>query len=104
MSKALSPQEAIVRFKNEVPEPVLEAWNSVIVSNLRVQGGKVSSQFTLDELANKVTSAMNVNRSEAVDKGWLSLEDIFRDRGWKIDRDTPGYNESYPTRFTFKGQ
>lgn len=104
MTKALTPQEAILRFKNEVPEAVLECWNSLIVSNLRVSGGWATSEFTLDELAAKITETTNVNRSEAVDKGWLSLEDLFRDKGWKVEKDSPGYNESYSTKFTFRAK
>lgn len=103
MSKALSPQEAILRFKSEIPEAVIECWNSLIVSHMKVQGGRGISEFTLDELAAKITAATDTNRANAVDKGWLSLEDIFRDKGWKVERDSPAYNESYATRFTFKG-
>lgn len=102
MSKALSPQEAILRFKNEVPETVLEAWNSLIVSNLKVQGGKSTASFSLDDLATKITLAMDVSREVAKDKGWFDLEDIFRDKGWKVEFDSPGYNENYSANYTFR--
>lgn len=103
MSKALSPQEAIVRFKSEVPEPVMEAWNNLIVENLKVQGGKATSGFTLEALASKITTAMNVSRDTAKDRGWFDLEDIFRDKGWKVEFDSPAYNESYTASYKFRG-
>lgn len=102
MSKALTPQEAIIRFTNEIPEPVFEVWNSLIVGNLKVQNGNVNSEFFLEDLTEKLTTVMNVSRELAKDKGWFDLEDIFRDKGWKVEFNKPGYNESYPAYFKFK--
>ena len=104
MNKALSPKEAITRAKNEVPELVVQAWNNLIVENLKVQGGKASSEFLLEELANQITLIMSISYEQAKQKGWFDLEDIFRDKGWKVEFDRPGYNESYSPKFTFKSK
>lgn len=104
MNKALSPKEAITRAKNEVPELVFQAWNNLIVENLKVQGGKASSEFLLEELANQITLIMSISYEQAKQNGWFDLEDIFRDKGWKVEFDRPGYNESYSPKFTFKSK
>lgn len=35
---------------------------------------------------------------KAQDHGWLDLEDIYRDEGWTVEYDSPGYNETYEAR------
>lgn len=40
-------------------------------------------------------------RRDVFDNHWLDVEDIYRDAGWMVEYDKPGYNESYGAYYTF---
>lgn len=101
-NKALSPEEAIERFKSEIPEEVLECWNNLIVKNMTMQNGKTVSVFKLSELKQNICVAMKSGSETVKERGWLDLEDVFREKGWKVEFDKPAYNETYEPVFRFK--
>lgn len=89
--KPISPDIII----KEVPDWVIEVFNSLIQENWE---GK-QAQFTVAKAiaALKEKSGLAEIRSE-----WLDIEDLYRNVGWKVTYDQPGYNESYPATYTFR--
>lgn len=94
----IKPSDISEYKKNNAPEKVIEAWNTVIARNFRANR---YSQFTLDELVDEIYYATGASRRSMLDKGWLDLEEIYIAAGWKVEFDKPGYNESYAANFTF---
>jgi hypothetical protein len=101
MTQAISPQEAVLKHKQQVPSEVIEVWNQLIVTHLQVRKTNIESKFLLEELSKKLQQKMNLNFEQLRDKGYLDLEYIFENQGWKVVFDKPAYCESYAANFTF---
>ncbi len=43
-----------------------------------------------------------VTSTTVCDNHWLDVEDVYREAGWVVEYDKPGYCESYEATFTFK--
>lgn len=97
MSKAIEPSEAVERARNELPPKVYEAFNDLIVKNLR---GK-RSVVTLKEATAAVCSALDLPAQEVRRRGYLDVEDYYRKAGWRVVYDRPAYNETYEATFEF---
>jgi hypothetical protein len=98
MTKALSPSEADeLRSQGySIPQQVLEAVNDLIVT-------KPSNCFTLKISAVKeaIANKMGIPQVE-IEAHWLDFEPVYRDAGWTVYYDRPGYNESYEGFYQFK--
>jgi hypothetical protein len=97
MIKPITPAEALKKKKLDVPEAVLEVWNATIAKNLK---GKTSLVMQ-EEIVELLASKMECTRSKVFDNDWLEIEQLYRDVGWKVVYDKPGYNEGYEAYFTF---
>ena len=100
MVKPIQPIEAEENRKSKIPDWVLKAFNSVIQRNLRNGTSRFLQKEVVDELI--LESKDEVTVDEMFKKGYLDVEDIYRDAGWKVEYDKPGYNESYSASFTFR--
>lgn len=99
MANAITPQEAIKSKVRSIPEEVLEAFNELIVENL--SSGR--STVMQDDVISRIREKMHwdVTRQQIFDKGWLDVEDVFREAGWLVEYDKPGYCEDYSASFKF---
>ena len=63
-----------------------------------------SSTFKQCDLVKVIREKLKLKPNDHVifDKHWLDVEDIFRDAGWRVYYDKPGYNETYDATFEFK--
>ena len=97
--KPIAPKD-MIRLKSElIPEKVIEVWNDVIVSNW--DGFK--AHFKQDEVVEALLyRGVAATRSEIFENSWLDVEEIYREKGWKVTYDKPGYNETYSAFFVFK--
>lgn len=97
MSTPITPKQA--EDKKTIPDFVIDAFNDMIVKNLR--GNR--SYFKQDDVVEEIISYAPDGTTEehVYDKGWLDVEDIYRKAGWLVNYDKPGYNESYDATFTF---
>jgi hypothetical protein len=98
--KPISPNEIVGKKEQSFPDAVLEAFNEIIVGNYS-QG---QASFKQDDVI-KLMVKKGVKRADIIPKGYLDVEDVYREQGWKVEYDKPGYNETYPATYTFsKGQ
>jgi hypothetical protein len=104
MNHAISPQEAQEQRQKQIPQEVFDVWNEVIVSHLCQSSQRIVSRFLLKELSSKLSSKMHMNFETLKEKGYLDLEPFFRENGWTVDFDSPGYNESYDANFQFSAK
>ena len=54
-----------------------------------------------NEIVARLANTMDVSEETVFDKGWLEVEDFYRNVGWKVVYDKPVYNESYGAFFNF---
>lgn len=99
MSKPITPEEAIEAKPFEIPPEVFNAFNHLIVKNLR----NGEARFTVDEAAKAVRDA-GINVAEAFREKWFDVEDSYRSAGWNVRFDKSGYNEPGPDYYIFRKQ
>jgi hypothetical protein len=95
MSKPITPEEALKQKVSTIPDAVFEAFNTLIV---RDYDGK---QATVKQ--REVIKLYETNTGEKfTDIHWLNVENLYRDSGWEVFYEKPGYNESYEPYFIFR--
>jgi hypothetical protein len=95
--KPISPNDVVKLKKNTIPDEVFEAFNELIARNF--DGN--SSTFRLSTVIELIVSKGRASK-EIHSNHWLDVEPVYREEGWLVEYDGPGYNESYPATFTFK--
>ncbi len=96
--KPITPDEALQLKRELLPPKVLETFNRFIGENILSNGTAIVYQDDIvKDLANQ-----GLDRELVFKKGWLDVEDVYREAGWKVEYDKPGYNETYRSSFTFK--
>lgn len=93
---ALKPEEVVKARKESLPNAALEAFNQLITENFNGHGATVYQKDVVALMVEK-----GLDRDEIYQRGWLDVEDIYRQAGWKVIYDKPGYNENYEAFFTF---
>lgn len=98
--KPITPTEAgRIKFKN-LPPQVIKAWNELIAKNF---DGKESIVYFSDAVTQLVKACNNLKtREEIIDSGYLDIESVYRNFGWTVVFDKPGYNETYKAKYIFK--
>lgn len=96
MAKPITPAEATSKKLANIPDHVIEAFNTLIAKHYDGRSATVKQD---EVLAAIVTD--EITRSMVFENHWLDVEDIFRKAGWDVEYDKPAYNESYPATFTF---
>ena len=97
MPGPISP-DAVQKAKNEsIPEVVYEVFNAQIVKNW---DGK-SAVVRQDEIIDILVGDKHLERSDIFGNNWLDVEYAYRELGWVVIYDKPGYNEDYPATFKF---
>ncbi len=106
--KPIKPEEAIAKVS--FPDEVIEAFNELIVENLRGKSATVKQEDVIQRILikfgeNKDTAEWDYKRkrNEIFEKDWLSVEAIYRTQGWSVSYDKPSYCDSpYEPYFVFK--
>lgn len=103
MIKPITPSDAQKAKSRIIPDFVIEAFNNKIVQSIDSRNyAKVLQNSVIGEImycANERN--IDVSREEIFAKGWLDVEQLFRDNGWTVSYDKPGYNEFYEAYFEF---
>jgi hypothetical protein len=94
--KPITPDEIVERKKETIPDVIFEIFNYLIAENFNGYSSTV-----MQSKVNAMLKKKKVNVDEAYKKHWLDVEDIYREAGWDVEYDKPGYNESYEANFTF---
>ena len=93
----ISPNEVCSQAKANFPSAVFEVFNDLIAANWN----GISATIRQDEVVKRLV-AKGLERNEIFDKGWLNVEEAYRSKGWRVEYDKPGYNETYEATFTFR--
>lgn len=97
--KPFSPNDVRENKPSQVPSKVIKAFNDLLVK--KFDGN--SAILYQDDIVNAIISNFNTSpsnldydnlRNTIFTKGWLNIEDIFRNVGWNVEYDKPDYNST----------
>jgi hypothetical protein len=94
----ITPQEILADLPKIIPSFVFEAVNNLLKKKFRGESVTIKQDAIMDEIAKLQTT---YTRQEIFDNKWMDFEKVYRDNGWKVEYDKPGYNESYDAFFVF---
>jgi hypothetical protein len=111
MSKAISPDQVAAHKASTFPDYVFDAFNDLIAANFTAGDAVVLQKDVIALILAKANaglvgtiddSGLNLTRNEIFSKGYLNVEEVYREAGWQVEYDKPAYNESYDASFTFR--
>jgi hypothetical protein len=82
-----------------IPDEVFATFNALIAQNIMHGRATVKQGDVVTRLVDG-----GLNRSEIYARHWLDVEDSYREAGWKVEYDKPGYNETYEPFFVFSAK
>jgi hypothetical protein len=95
--KPITPDEVSGQKQSSIPSEVFDAFNELIVKNYSGGRASVKQDDIVRLLVNK-----GFKSSEIYENGWLDVEPLYEQQGWKVTYDKPGFNESYAAYFVFQ--
>jgi hypothetical protein len=96
----ITPDQVHEVRKKTIPSFVLQAFNELIVENMQANG--ISKVYQEDAICRMLKIEKEiVDSNQIFNMGWLNIECIYQDAGWKVEYDKPAYNETYRAFFTF---
>jgi len=101
MSKVMpiKPNEVQSKKDELLPDAVIRSFNELIAENFDGTKSTVSQNEAIKRILSKMPE--EITEREIFDKKWLDVEVFYREAGWKVEYDKPGYNESYSAYFVF---
>ena len=104
--KPISPGQVAAEKCKHLPDAVIEVWNKMIAEKYSNGSSLIYLDDAVEALENistepGVDSPVTVSRCYIYGAGWLDIEPIFEEAGWKVDYDKPGYNETYKATYLF---
>jgi hypothetical protein len=99
---AIDPKEANRKKSASIPKYVLDAFNELIVANLKDGIAEVGQEEAIDLIMKKAPAG--TTRNSLFDRNYLDVEEAFEAAGWKVEYDKPGYCEEGEASFTFRAK
>ena len=94
----ITPQEILDDLPNIIPSFVFEAVNKLLKQKFR--GSSVT--IKQDEILQEIEKLQKTyTRQEIYGNKWMDFEKVYRDNGWSVEYDKPGYNENYDAFILF---
>ena len=98
MVQAIKPGDIAKTKADMFPEKVIDAWNKLIAKRFTAGRARVTQEEAMQML---IPLTPNGDRREVYDEGWLDIEEVYREQGWGVKFDKPGYCETYEPYFVF---
>jgi len=105
MSGPIKPSEIEDRKASTIPSEVFDSFNELIAERWDGHQSKFTQAEVLTLIVMKLqmtTYQSTIDKTAIFKRKWLDVEPLYRQAGWKVDYDKPGYNENYEATFTFK--
>jgi DNA-binding response OmpR family regulator len=97
--KPITPEEIEEATATRIPDVVYEVVNEQIAKNWRGNSATIRQDAIVTALIRRPGTA--ITKQQIFDGHWLDFEDAYREVGWEVVYDGPGYSESYPATFKF---
>lgn len=98
MTRPIRPNEVVDAKARDIPDGVIETFNGLIVRYMKGNEAHVPQ----NEVVEDIGFIMACDRNEIFDKGWLNVEELYRNEGWIVEYCKPSYDESWPAYFVFR--
>lgn len=98
MPGPIRPSEVASHKTAVIPEKVFEVFNELITKAWDGQTAIVKQKVAEVRIA----EALNVSCQAVLDEGFLNVEPAYREAGWKVEYDKPGFNETYEPTYKFR--
>jgi len=86
MTKPITPDEA--ENAKEIPDNVIQVINKLLKRNYRNGYATIKQSEIIREF--KKTQGVNL-----FENWWLDFEPLYRNAGWEVIYESPGYNEDW---------
>ena len=97
MNRPITPDEIVTVKTASIPGAVFKVFNQAIATAWNGSSATISQE----KIAQKIASELKISLAEVYSAHYLDVEPSYREAGWEVAYDKPGYNESYPPTFTF---
>ena len=118
MSKAISPSQVAGQKAKSFPDYVFDAFNELIAANFTAGSATVKQKHVIERILAKANegisddeidgeiagSGRSLSRGQIFDRGYLNVEEVYREQGWKVTYDKPTYYENYDAYFEFRSK
>jgi hypothetical protein len=106
MSGPIKPEDVVELKEKHIPEEVFTAFNNLIAKHFdgrssRITANSVMSELLINPPKEVVEMEPACRRKYIFENRYLDVEDIYRNAGWKVEYDGPGYSETYDAYFVF---
>ena len=98
MVKPITPSEV----KIVIPDAVIIAVNRLIQDKWDGTKAIIKQDEIMELISSDREDDPRPKRSEVYKHHWLDFEDLYRQAGWSVEYDKPGYNEDYDAYFKFE--
>lgn len=99
MVEIITPDEVRKSRKDYIPEVIFKEINQLIIENF----DGIESKVYQEDIINRVcTEETGLTSSKIFERHYLDIEDFYREAGWKVIYDKPGYCETYKAFFVFR--
>ena len=97
MTKPIRPEDVVTHKQVGIPPGVFSVFNDLIAENYKNGRAQILQGSVVERLV-----GVGFVRDEIFRRGWLDVEAIYREAGWFVDYDKPGYNETYEPFWVFR--
>jgi hypothetical protein len=96
--KPIDPRRAVEEKLKSLPEEVIASFNELIAEKLTDDEAVVRQDEVIKRMREK-----GLKERDIYDKGWLDVEGIYEQAGWKVRYDRPVYygGENFEPYYTF---
>jgi len=102
--KPYSPTDVKKNASVHFPDEVFSAVNELLCKHFRNGYAVINQNDILSLIIEKYNQNhpnKQITRQDVFAAEWLNFEEIYRDVGWTVVYDKPGYDESYEPTFEF---
>lgn len=96
--KPISPNEIMDNLKTIIPSVVIQAVNNLLKLKYRGNDVSIKQKDIMEEIL-RLDESMTSN--VIYDNRYMDFESIYRENGWNVVYDKPGYGENYDAYFKF---
>lgn len=105
--KPITPAQAKNQRRAGIPDFVFDVVNTLLVENLNSTcTGALLLQKDIAKAIREHPEYQTYDepRPDIYKQGWMDFEEHYKQAGWKVDYDRPGYNENYEPKYIFSSR
>lgn len=87
-----------------IPDFVIEIVNEFIKKEWDGEQSRILQTDIVNEIIARYPGMEDITSETVFKNHWLDFEDVYRQVGWKVEYDKPGFNEFYEPFFIFEKQ